>query len=405
MTMARKQAPGTRTPEWDGVRVLLIFLVSWYHIWQQSWLTPYIGRVSLDFLVRSGYMPVDGTIFLSGFLLFLPYIQAHKSHSPLPAPRAFYRRRIARIVPSYLFLTLVTLFAIALPWHLYSSAQEAFADIFTHLTFSFPFFYQPYQASKLGAAAWTIVIEMQMYLIFPFLARLILKRPVQTLLSMMGIAFAFRAWVFWSQSSYSMLVNQLPNFLDVYAIAIAAAWIYPAALQELEQSRHPWILRLLATLLVIVSIWAFGVVLKGQARSNGMLELQGGQMIRRPLVALCMAGIVGGLPLSLLPLRKLFGNPIMRFLSGISMNYYLIHQTLAVHLKRLHIPPSVSELPNQVGEQPWQSQYVALCFLLSLLAAILVTYAVEKPCSRLLQRWFTKHDHYLLTHPERRILP
>ena len=45
-----------RIPELDGLRVLMIFIVSWYHIWQQSWLRPEIGSYSLDYLVRSGYI-------------------------------------------------------------------------------------------------------------------------------------------------------------------------------------------------------------------------------------------------------------------------------------------------------------------------------------------------------------
>ena len=63
-------------PELNGLRVLLVFIVSWYHFWQQSWLTPHVGDYSLDFLVRAGYVPVDGTILLSGFLLFLPHARA-----------------------------------------------------------------------------------------------------------------------------------------------------------------------------------------------------------------------------------------------------------------------------------------------------------------------------------------
>ena len=60
-----------RIPVLDGYRVILVFLVSWYHIWQQSWLTPRLPLVgSLDFLMRSGYVHVDGMILLSGFLLF-----------------------------------------------------------------------------------------------------------------------------------------------------------------------------------------------------------------------------------------------------------------------------------------------------------------------------------------------
>ena len=42
-----------RIPELDGFRVLMVFLVSWYHFWQQSWLTPYIGSYSLDYLIRA----------------------------------------------------------------------------------------------------------------------------------------------------------------------------------------------------------------------------------------------------------------------------------------------------------------------------------------------------------------
>ena len=60
----------------DGVRVLCILLVGWFHIWQQSWLAPQfevLGEfVSLDFLLRSGYIWVDGLLLLSGFLLYLP---------------------------------------------------------------------------------------------------------------------------------------------------------------------------------------------------------------------------------------------------------------------------------------------------------------------------------------------
>ena len=59
-----------RIPELDGLRVLMIFIVSWYHIWQQSWLMPigFVGPffVNIDFIPRSGYSAVDGLIFLSG---------------------------------------------------------------------------------------------------------------------------------------------------------------------------------------------------------------------------------------------------------------------------------------------------------------------------------------------------
>lgn len=60
----------------DGIRVFAIGIVAWFHFWQQSWLSPQIGSISLDWLVRTGYLLVDMMILLSGFCLFLPYARA-----------------------------------------------------------------------------------------------------------------------------------------------------------------------------------------------------------------------------------------------------------------------------------------------------------------------------------------
>ena len=109
-------------------------------------------------------------------------------------------------------------------------------------------------------------------------------------------------------------------------------------------------------------------------------------MIYRPIYALCFSAMMLSAPFALLPLRKLLGNPVTKFLGGISMNYYLIHQTVIVHMKRLHFPASVSEAPNTVGEQPWQNRYTLFAFVISLVLAVIVTYAVEKPAARLLNR-------------------
>jgi peptidoglycan/LPS O-acetylase OafA/YrhL len=125
-----------RIPELNGLRVLLVFIVSWYHFWQQSWLTPSIGRYSLDYLLRAGYMPVDGTILLSGFLLFLPYARTMMLGERVPDTKAFYQRRIMRIVPSYYFLTLLMLVAVAIPYNLYGRTSEAVRDVLMHLTFT-----------------------------------------------------------------------------------------------------------------------------------------------------------------------------------------------------------------------------------------------------------------------------
>jgi peptidoglycan/LPS O-acetylase OafA/YrhL len=105
-----------RIPELDGLRVLMIFIVAWYHIWQQSWLLPQIDipalgiKYSLDWLVRSGYVWVDGTVLLSAFLLYLPL--ARRGREPLQDIPGFYRRKTRRILPGYWFVILLIFFAV-----------------------------------------------------------------------------------------------------------------------------------------------------------------------------------------------------------------------------------------------------------------------------------------------------
>lgn len=69
----------------DAARVLAVGIVGWYHIWQQSWVSP----GPLEPLVRGGYVWVDMMILLSAFCLTLPYAFDWAEESPSGAARAF----------------------------------------------------------------------------------------------------------------------------------------------------------------------------------------------------------------------------------------------------------------------------------------------------------------------------
>lgn len=399
-----------RIPELDGLRVLMIFIVSWYHIWQQSWLRPVIGSYSLDYLVRSGYIWVDGTVLLSSFLLFLPYAKAMRDRLPAPDTQDFYFRRARRILPGYYFIILVTLFAIAIPWGLYETPQFLVKDVATHLTFTFPFFRDTYIFTPLGAACWTLAIEVQAYLLFPWIAKGVMKKPALTLGVMCAVCFGFRGWCIWALTDYSVVVNQLINFLDVYVIGILAAMLFlELSDRSFRFARSKYAGQVVVTLIFAAALFLLirmlhiqsgssvnsadrGVagwisrLLNMQPPASDYVVIQRNQMIYRPVYALCFTAMILSAPFSLWPLRKLLGNPVTKFLSGISMNYYLIHQTVIVHMKRIRFPESVSDTPNMAGEQPWQSQYTFWAFGISLVLAIAVTYLIEKPAARLINK-------------------
>ena len=285
-------APGDKyVPVADGLRAIFIFIVAWYHIWQQSWWTPHVGTYSLDFLVRAGYVPVDGTILLSGFLLFLPHARVMLLGESVPDVRTFYQKRIMRIVPSYVFVTLLMLFAVAIPYNLYWRPSDLWKDLLMHLTFTQTFDFSTYIATPIGVASWTVAIEMQAYLIFPLLARWARKNPLGTLSSMAALALLFRSFVVWGMKDYNMVVNQLINFLDVYAIGMASALLY-VKLTTLWPKRGD--LRLLlnaaATIVLLLALYGLVVLLQAQAGTPGS-ALQAGQMMRRPLFALLLAAV------------------------------------------------------------------------------------------------------------------
>ncbi len=381
-----------RIPELDGWRVLLVFVVSWYHIWQQSWLTPSIGDYSLDFLVRSGYMPVDGTILLSGFLLFLPWAKALYEKKPLPTAKDFYRRRAIRILPCYYFFILLDLFVVVLPQHQYPTAGRMWTDLAAHFTFTFTFSRTTYLGSPLFGGLWTIAVETQFYLLFPLVAKAVSRKPAATLLGLAAVSAYYRGYCLWQLSEFQMVVNQLASFFDVYAIGIAASMCYVWLDAWRRRTAPRWFHAAAATVLFFAAMWAAAAISRLQAGAVGYAELQASQMMRRPYYVLALAVAMLSLPFVLRPLRFLFSNPLMRFLAGISMNYYMVHQVVAVQLKYHNIPFSEFENPNMVGLLEWQLPYTWLCFGLSVLIAAAMTYLVEKPAAFGLKRLFAAID-------------
>lgn len=371
----------------DGFRALFIFIIGWYHIWQQSWLSPNLSvcGFTLDVypLIRTGYMWVDCMLLLSGFLTFLPYARAMYDHAPLPDALSFYRRRAARILPAYWFCLAVVLFCDALPNGAYASAQEMGFDLLTHLTFTHTFFFSTYFSTHLNGVLWTLAIEVQFYLIFPLLARAFAKRPALTWCVMVAISFAYRWYVAECVTSNQIWVNQLIAFLDVYALGFLGAWIYVGLTRSVRPTAA---MQVLSTALCAVLCWALWQLVLRQHYVSGYEELRAMQMRNRfALTALSMMLILCA-SWSVRALRWLLSNRVMRFLSGISFQFYVWHQYLAVWLRKWNIPYSAYELPNQVGDLAWQWQYTLLAFAVALAAAIAATYLIEKPAQKLLLR-------------------
>ena len=367
----------------DFLRALCIFFIAWFHIWQQSWLNPnftLLGHpVDIYPVVACGYMFVDLMLALSGFLLMLGFLNGRDR-----APRRFYVARAARILPSYWFCLIVVLFCFALPGHEFGSASRMWKDLLSHLSFTHNLLTEGYNGTRLNVALWTLAVEVQFYLIFPLLARAFEKKPLLTWALMCAFGMGMRYFVYKTYPDTTLYFNRLPAMMDVYANGMLAAWAY----FWLKDARPAVWRAALSTLLALGCCVLTYRILRAQYYRGGGENLRLGQIIWRfPLSALGGVFLLCG-SRALRPVRALLSNPVTRFLSGISFNYYIWHQYLAVKLKAWHIPPYSVEKPNVEGIQPWQTHYTLLCFGAALALSVLLTYALERPCARWIKKRF-----------------
>ena len=368
-------APGRRYfPAADVLRVLCIFTVAWFHIWQQSWLDPSFTLgghyFNLQRIVRRGYMLVDLTLLLTGFLLYQPLV---RTAGRLDAG-AFYRRRLCRILPCYLLAVFVAaLFALVRGCAVGSA--PLLRDLLAHLTFTHTFSMDTYYWTNLNAALWTVAVEMQFYLVFPLLARAFGKAPYVTF-SLMTLAALLCRWGVSRLPDVTLYFNQLPCMLDLYALGMLAAYLSE---RRAGAPRRWWALPL--ALLALVGVFA---VLWAQNPADDR-ELKTAQMLWRLPLGVCGAAFLCFASRSP-ELPRTGAQKPLRFLSAISYNYYIWHQYLAVKLKEFHIPAYTSEMPQMSEGRVWQMRYTLLCFAAALVLAAALTYLVEKPAARALLR-------------------
>lgn len=402
----------------DGIRAISVIIVLIFHFWQQTWIFPtiktpflaFIGLKQIDFtpLARVGYLFVDMMVLLSGFLLFLPLMRHIVMGESLTSWRNYARRRIARIVPSYLFAVLVLFFLVALPGKLYTNTADAIRDLVTHLTFTQTLFYKTYIATKLDVVLWTVAIEVWFYILFPFIATLLRtdkrlesrKAKTVSFICIAAVFVIFHGISIWWEKAYvlkkgvnvSMYINQLPAFMGTYANGMLASLIFVLIAKYAERTRG---LAVICTVLSVISTMYFVSMINECAKLQAS-EAQLWQVSERARLTASFSVLILSTALAARWYRFLFSNRLMRFLAGISYNLYIWHQWLSVQLKSVwRIPSWTGDTPpNQLGDRAWMNKYALIITVAAFVAAVLATYLIEKPFANLImgRPMFKKRD-------------
>lgn len=381
----------------DGIRAFTILIIMAFHFWQQSWIfnleTPWLSFLGIDNisvydLVSTGYELVDLMILLSAFCLFLPYARAMVNGGKnIDSIKTFYKKRMARIFPSYYFCIIV-LFVYSVATGAYYSTEIMWKDLLSHLTFTHMSSYETYTNTNLNVVLWTMAIEVMFYIIFPMLARAFMKSPIITYIVMVAASLGYvHVYVLGVRvADISLLVNSFPSFLSVFANGMMTAYIFVLLAKKMK---HNNITKTIFSVLTIALIIAYCFIIINYLAPLSPLngdESKIWQIKYRYPLSFLFAILILAIALSAKWIKIIFANPFTKFMAGISMNLYIWHQWISVFMKYdLRLPYWSGETPpNELGDTRWQYEYLILIILVSISVAIITTYLIEKPCADLI---------------------
>jgi len=384
----------------DGIRAMAILIVVWFHIWQQCWLipnipTPFLERfginlIDLDWLPRTGYMMVTMMIFLSGFCLYLPYARNQTEGTTIPSIGTFYKKRVARIVPSYLFAVCVVLIyniftcAYTAPgFFLKDDSSFMLKDILSHLTFTYNLIPDVASHTLLNGVLWTVALEVQFYIIFPFIAYCFKKQPIPTYVTMNAISYIYISFAV-KQPNVPFLLHQLPSYMGVYANGFLGVILYMQIAKNYHKLAHKNIFAGISTVVSLGCIYVYSYLMK---QLRGAENLNIWQLENRFYVSILFLVFILATAYSVNWYKFIFSNKLAKFISLISFNLYIWHQFLCTAFKNNRIPYYEGDtFPNELGDKPWMWKLLILSFAASFAMAIATTFLLEKPASRLITK-------------------
>ena len=375
----------------DGFRALGVLIVLWFHFWQQTWLMPAYQTPFLRWLGiyqiypnsfrRCGYLCVDLMLLLSAFVLYLPYARSSFFGTQIESKKQFYRKRFARIVPSYLLVVLVTFFFSLFNGDYHGNTGFILKDLITHLTFTETLFKDTYLFANITAVVWTVCIEVAFYIVFPWLAAAFRKKPLLVYAGMMLTGLAFTYGIALHVSEPRVMVNRFPTFLPVFANGMMAAHLYAWYAAKARKKTIP---SLVGTVLAVASCYVV-VKLFQMCSATGTAEAQQiWQMRYRVVLSFAFTVMILGFSISAKPVRKLFDNRVLASIAAISYNIYLWHQWLMVRLRISFGASSGADIAMAGESTQWALTITAL--VIAFILAALITYGFERPISNLILR-------------------
>lgn len=358
--VSRETSSGRFIPEMDGLRFAAIGMVVLFHLngYLMAKSTAYaVSTAQSDWLAEValvGFRGVELFFVISGFILALPFAAHHIKGTPSVDLRKYYLRRLTRLEPPYIVALLGLSFLAA------CVNGRPPASFYPHLGASFFYMHSLIYGtfSPAMGVAWSLEIEVQFYLLVPFLTLLFaIKSPT---FRRVGLATLILATL----TAQSIFLRHSPRvslsilaYLQFFLIGFLLADVFLAHWGEAPRRSMTWDL-------VALAGWPLLFLL---LRSNTLTHW----FFPVWLFLLYCAAFLGKLT------NRVFSNRWITAIGGMCYSIYLIHYEVISAAGRF--------TKGMAAAAPYWA-YLAVQFILvgSVVVAACGLYfvVIEKPCMR-----------------------
>lgn len=338
-------ASGPAASHLAGVDILRAFACLWvvlYHtgVWwlganQYGFAALQAATTSLPswlliWLTRLGFHGVGLFLVLSGFCLYYPLVRRSGVRGASVEWVPYAKRRASRILPAY-YASMIVITALA-SWSVTAGVvfqPITFLDWATHLALVHNLY--PPTLWTMNGAYWSLGLEAQLYILFPFLVVLARRWGVQAVLLLgFSCSLLWLGVLHWAQSQgfsteqYVVLHEALPARLADFSAGMGAA----AIVGEGRVVSRRW-------LLLLAALWI---------PASHIVQVRGGVSLPwdRPFNAIAFASLL--ILFSRFPERllSLLLARVFTWIGAISYSLYLVHQPLLLVLRtkvwNFHMP-------------------------------------------------------------------
>lgn len=332
---SRKREPsGERIPVLDGIRGIAILLVMLFHFWENGTnpAGPSLWQHVYLYSAGMGWTGVDLFFVLSGFLITGILYDSRDSPHYF---RVFYGRRTVRIFPLY-YAALIFFFLVVplLLAHIHHGVSTAMRNSI-HTTpvarlFAWTYIINWYEGFRGWDAIphplqhfWSLAIEEQFYLVWPFLVlRLPRRRLIAVCFGILTVAIALRGVFFELHlpiASYTWTICRADS-LAIGAI-VALAFRDPEDWKVLSKWARRLALPALCGIIVVRALNPDCLAGPGDAPSLSMdtLTISLNGIFFASCIALAMGTPTGSRT------RRILGTPFLRFFGKYSYGLYVCH--------------------------------------------------------------------------------